>query len=319
VKLRLSITVVIWLVLGSLVVGLSPVLAALAAVVSAARGDRRALVFIRALTAYFAYELGALAACGALWLAGGRRRVEAHWRLLRWFVNGLTSQVAASLELTTAPESSPEAEAALGADGLLLVFSRHAGPADTLLLSDRLLSDFERRPSVVFKQALATDPTINLLSHRLPHAVLDTSDRQECETEIARVSSQLGPRGVLLLFPEGGNFSQERRRSALAKLRRKGHDREAARGERMKHVLPPHPIGVQCALDANPDAAVIFAAHTGLGLAAQPRALWRDMPIGATLRTRMWLVPADEIPRDNEARAEWLYDWWQRIDDWIAG
>jgi 1-acyl-sn-glycerol-3-phosphate acyltransferase len=316
--LKRPFTVVTWLVLGLLFLAASPVALALAGVASAAMGDRRALVFVRALTAYFAYEVGALAACGALWLAGGRRHVAAHWRLLRWFVHGLTGQVASALEITVAPEASPEAEAALRADGPLLVFSRHAGPGDTLLLADRLLSEFGRRPSVVFKEALAIDPTVDLLGHRLPHAVLDTSDRDECEAAIGRVSAQLGARGVLLLFPEGGNFTQERRRSALAKLRRKGHDREARRAERMTHVLPPHPIGVQCAVDANPRADVIFAAHTGLGIAASPGALWRDMPLGRTLRTRLWLVPAGEVPADADAQAQWLYDWWQRIDDWIA-
>jgi 1-acyl-sn-glycerol-3-phosphate acyltransferase len=319
VTLRRPFTVVTWMVLGLLIVLLSPVLAALAGVASAATGDRRPLVFVRVLTAYFAYEVGALTACGALWLVGGRRRRDAHWRLLRWFVRGLARQGTSALEVTVVPEPGPEADAALRADGPLLMFSRHAGPGDTILLADRLLSEFERRPSIVFKEALAIDPTIDLLGHRLPHAVLDTSDRDECEARIGQVSAQLGQRGVLMLFPEGGNFTQERRRTALAKLRRRGHNREAARAERMPHVLPPHPAGVQCALDANPQADVIFAAHTGLGLAASPKTLWREMPVGRTLRTHMWLVPAHEVPRDDEARTEWLYDWWKRIDEWVAG
>ena len=24
-----------------------------------------------------------------------------------------------------------------------------------------------------------------------------------------------------------------------------------------------------------------------------------------------------EVPRDREAQIDWLYDWWERIDDWI--
>ncbi len=59
---------------------------------------------------------------------------------------------------------------------------------------------------------------------------------------------------------------------------------------------------------------MIFAAHTGLGLAAFPRELWREMPIGRTLRTRMWLVPADERPTDPDSQVEWLYEWWKRVD-----
>jgi hypothetical protein len=41
------------------------------------------------------------------------------------------------------------------------------------------------------------------------------------------------------------------------------------------------------------------------------------MPIGHTLHTRMWLVPSGDVPATDDERVSWLYDWWQRIDDWI--
>ena len=264
-------------------------------------------------------------ACGALWLAGGAGRLMRgrsfallHWRLLRWYVHGFAGQAIAALGLRVAPEHTPAATEALERSGPLLVFSRHAGPGDTILITDQLLSGFGRRPSVVFKEALVIDPCVDLLAHRLPHAVLDTSDREQCETQISAVTQQLDERGALLLFPEGGNFTRERRRSALAALRRKGHRREAAVAQQLPHVLPPHPTGVQTALEANPAADVIFAAHTGLGLAAYPREVWRHMPIGGTLRMRMWHVPAADVPRDPDAQTRWLYEWWERIDAWLA-
>jgi hypothetical protein len=43
------------------------------------------------------------------------------------------------------------------------------------------------------------------------------------------------------------------------------------------------------------------------------------MPIGRTLHTRMWLVPASDVPAGDDERVRWLYDWWARIDEWIAG
>jgi hypothetical protein len=45
--------------------------------------------------------------------------------------------------------------------------------------------------------------------------------------------------------------------------------------------------------------------------------MWREMPIGRTLHTRMWRVAASEIPRDSDAQTQWLYDWWKRIDAWV--
>jgi 1-acyl-sn-glycerol-3-phosphate acyltransferase len=171
---------------------------------------------------------------------------------------------------------------------------------------------------VVFKESLAFDPSVDLLAHRLPQAMLDTSDREECEARIAELTAELGPRGTLLLFPEGGNFTPERRRSALRSLWRKGRRRSAERAEDMPHVLPPQPGGALAALRAGGDKDVVFAAHTGLGLAAYPVQFWRDMPIGRTLHTRMWLVPAADVPATDDERVNWLYDWWERIDDWIA-
>ncbi len=85
----------------------------------------------------------------------------------------------------------------------------------------------------------------------------------------------------------------------------------------MPHVLPPQPSGALAALRAGDETDIVFAAHTGLGLAAYPSQFWRDMPIGRTLHTRMWFVPASEVPAGDEARIAWLYDWWKRIDEWI--
>jgi hypothetical protein len=86
----------------------------------------------------------------------------------------------------------------------------------------------------------------------------------------------------------------------------------------MPHVLPPQPTGALTALRARPDADVVFSAHTGLVLAAYPRQFWREMPIGRTLRTTMWLVRRDEVPAVAEEQVAWLYGWWKRIDEWIA-
>jgi hypothetical protein len=147
--------------------------------------------------------------------------------------------------------------------------------------------------------------------------MLDTSDREECEQRIKQVVGQLGPRGALLLFPEGGNFTPERHRSTIGRLRRKGRRRPAQRAESMPHVLPPQPLGALAALRVRRDADVVFAAHTGLGLAAYPSQFWRDMPIGRTLHTRLWRVPSAEVPEAEDDQVAWLYDWWKRIDEWI--
>jgi len=324
VPLRRPVTVMVWLVVSVAYLAASPLLLGLGLAVQALTGRRQLLIAARLAVAYFSHELVALIACGALWLAAGggwRMRTTRfqllHWRLLGWYVGGLAAAGRRALEIEVEPAISTDAARALEADRPLIVLSRHAGPGDTIFITDQLMSRFRRRPSVVFKESIVLDPSIDLLAHRLPQATIDPADRDGSEARIEEVVAGLGPRGALLLFPEGGNFTRERRRSALARLRRKGERRSAAQAETMSHVLPPHPSGTLAALRARDGADVVFAAHAGLGLAAYPKQFWRDMPIGRTLHVRMWLEPSDRVPASADAQVEWLYDWWKRIDDWI--
>jgi 1-acyl-sn-glycerol-3-phosphate acyltransferase len=323
--IRRPVTVTVWLVVSAVCVIASPLLLGIGMAASALTGRRQPAIVARLIVTYFVHELGALVACGALWLAAGagwringRRSQRLHWRLVRWFFGGLAASGRNTLEIDVQPDPSPDAVRALESDRPLLVFSRHAGPGDTIFIVDELVSRFGRRPSVVFKESLAVDPSVDLLAHRLPQAMIDTSDREACEARIGELTADLGPRGTLLLFPEGGNFTPERRRAALRHLWRKGRRRSAERAEDMPHVMPPQPGGALAALRAGGQNDVVFAAHTGLGLAAYPGQFWRDMPIGRTLHTRMWLVPAADVPSADDKRVSWLYDWWERIDEWIA-
>ncbi len=316
-----TITLTLSLALGVLV--LSPLLLALAAL-ARALGHEKPLIAVRVVLAYCAHEVGALAAAAGLWLAAGAGRFTArpalqrrHWRLLQWYVHGIAESALSALDIDIREQSPPEVAARLADPAPVIVLSRHAGPGDTVFLIDRLLTSYDRRPSVVLRQAVALDPVIDLLTTRLPQGVIDKTNRDASEALIERLAGELRPGGALLLYPEGGNFTAERRHSALASLRRKGRHRAAATAERLDHLLPPRPTGVLAALRGNPEATVLFVAHTGLGIAAYPRQIYREMPIGGTLRFRLWRVERDEIPADEDGQVEWLNAWWQRIDDWI--
>jgi 1-acyl-sn-glycerol-3-phosphate acyltransferase len=322
--LRRPVTVAVWLLACTAGLALSPLLLGLGVLTQALTGRRQPLIVARLTLAYFSHELAALLMCGALWVAAGagrltgtRRVQRLHWWLLGWFIGGLAAAGRTALQIDVDTELSSEARRALEADRPVIVLSRHAGPGDTIFIIDQLISRFRRRPSVVFKENIAIDPCVDILSHRLPQAVIDPADREGAKARIEEVVTQLGPRGALLLFPEGGNFTDERRRSALDGLRRKGRPRSAARAAGMPHVLPPQPAGALAALDAGGGSDVVFVAHTGLGLAAYPGQFWRDMPVGRTLRVRMWLEPSARVPTTGDEQVAWLYDWWKRIDEWI--
>jgi hypothetical protein len=88
----------------------------------------------------------------------------------------------------------------------------------------------------------------------------------------------------------------------------------------MPNLLPPRPGGAIAAIAACPDADVIFVAHAGLDNIVTVGDVWGKFPIDQVIRARWWRVASDSIPRsaDYEIQVQWLYAWWERIDEWIT-
>src|SRR6202012_5533635 len=107
----------------------------------------------------------------------------------------------------------------------VIVFSRHAGPGDSLLLVHHLLAVYHRRPRVVMKAALQLDPTVDVVANRVPNVFIQ--GRQTGEhifvAQISRLASGLDQTGALVLFPEGGNWTPGRWRRGIRRLERQGH------------------------------------------------------------------------------------------------
>jgi 1-acyl-sn-glycerol-3-phosphate acyltransferase len=202
----------------------------------------------------------------------------------------------------------------------LIVLARHAGAGDSFLVTHRLLTVHRRRPRVVMKSLLQLDPVLDLLGNRLPNAFIRPRPGADVEimARIAELAAGMEPAGALLIFPEGGNFTERRRVGAIRRLRELAMDRQADQALGMRHVAPPRPGGVASAVAAAPDADVVFVAHTGLERLGSPRAIWRNVPFDDAIRARWWLVPAADVPGEREAQTAWLYDWWTRVDGWIA-
>ncbi|HEX2090739.1 MAG TPA: 1-acyl-sn-glycerol-3-phosphate acyltransferase, partial [Actinomycetota bacterium] len=102
------------------------------------------------------------------------------------------------------------------------------------------------------------------------------------------------------------------------KLRKKGLHDEAEQAERMHHVLPPYTGGAIAALSTAKEADVIFVAHTGLEDLSALSALWRSVPLERPVQVRYWRVQFTDIPVGSEEQNDWLYDWWERVDEWIG-
>jgi 1-acyl-sn-glycerol-3-phosphate acyltransferase len=122
---------------------------------------------------------------------------------------------------------------------------------------------------------------------------------------------------ALLLFPEGGNFTWARWRTAITRLRSSGRFREARRAWRQSHTLPPRTGGAAAALSGAPSANVVVLTHTGFSPDGRARAWWR-LPMNRRLLVRTVLVPADELPPPDEL-SPWLERTWSQVDAWVAG
>ncbi|HEU4979628.1 MAG TPA: hypothetical protein VFT14_00320, partial [Solirubrobacterales bacterium] len=81
--------------------------------------------------------------------------------------------------------------------------------------------------------------------------------------------------------------------------------------------LPPRLGGVGALLDGAPDADVVVVAHHGFDGLRLISDIWRGGLVGLVVRVRVTRVPRSTVPEAGAARADWLYDLWQDVDDWL--
>jgi 1-acyl-sn-glycerol-3-phosphate acyltransferase len=257
-----------------------------------------------------------------LWLSSGfGRRIRTpyfegiHYDLVQGTTWVLFKEAKRVLALDIVTEG-PDADAHPGLP--LIVASRHAGPGDSFTLIHALMHWYQREPRIVLKDTLRWDPCVDVLLARLPATFIGPRPGQDLEAEIAELAHDLDENDAFVIFPEGGNFTPERRERAIARLRKLGFERMARRAERMTHVLAPKPGGLLAALQAAPAADVVLVAHTGLDHMLTVRDVWRELPMDKQIIMRWWSVPRAEIPSEEAAQIEWLFGWWERIDAWVA-
>jgi 1-acyl-sn-glycerol-3-phosphate acyltransferase len=323
------------IVIGFGFIVLSPFLALLALVAGLlARpraGHMRSLRLVGFALVWFVAETIALIALAGLWVVsgfGGRLRTEPyqsrHYGVMRWFLDAMYRGAERTYGLRVEvdePELTGD-ELAARLTRPVIVLSRHAGPGDSFLLVHQLLSVYHRRPRVVMKAALQLDPSVDIVGNRLPNVWIKSRQAGEhiFTEQIARLARGLDERGALVIFPEGGNWTPGRWRRGIRRLEHLGRPDLAERARDMPNLLPPRPGGALAAIAACPDADVIFVAHAGLDNIVTVGDVWGKFPIDQVIRARWWRVPDDSVPRsaDHEAQVQWLYDWWERIDEWIT-
>ncbi len=300
----------------------SPLLGLVAAAASPKAGSRPLRVLGIAVD-FAARHVACTLACLGLWFAGGfgrsagsARMQRAYYAVLRWFVGGVYGAIARLARVEVHVEESEGTEKALSAGRRpVVVLSRHAGEGDSLLVLHQLLCRHGRRPRLVLHEALRIDPLIDALGRRLPNRFVDPRGG-DTEIEIAAMTRDIGDDGAVLIFPEGGNFSQARRQRGIERLERGGHDEQAAHAREMHHVCAPRPGGALAALEAARHADVVFVAHVGVPTGAGET--WRLLPTPQTVELRLWFVSADDIPLGRDEQIAWLFQWWRTVDRWVG-
>jgi hypothetical protein len=265
--------------------------------------------------------LGLLVMLG-LWISYGfgtrlksEESIESHFGFMTFFLATMYRAVSKlfgfriNIEQRVKPQPGP-----------LLVFCRHAGPGNSLMLVGTMMIAYNRRPRIVMLAKLQWDPLFDTMGNRLPNRFIkhDKKNSARYVKTIGELAEGLGDRDAFVLFPEGRDFTQRLRRRAIDFLRDKGFERHAEKAEAMLNVLPPRHRGPLAAITSAPEADVAFVAHSVLEELGSFKELWRRIPLQDPIDARYWRIPPSEVPRTEDELIEWLYGWWEQIDGWIA-
>jgi len=121
----------------------------------------------------------------------------------------------------------------------------------------------------------------------------------------------------VVIYPEGTRATPARRVKALARLEASDRPRDLERAKALKHLLPPRPAGVLELLEQSPDAQVCFLGHVGMERFTKVTDMIGGRLFGQRIQVRRWVLPRHEVPSGKEERIEWLWQAWERMDQWI--
>lgn len=270
----------------------------------------RTLVFV---WAYLLGEIWAIITLGFVGLLGRDRAMRATYRLQQtwtdWNVNSLRLAYGLRFEVDGSAAIRP---------GPLLILARHASLIDSLLPA-RLIANGEHfRLRYVLKRELLLDPALDIAGNRLPNYFVDRGAREN-ETEvdaIRHLGTAMSPSDGVVIFPEGTRFSVEKLERQQDRFKNK-NSTIASYVESFRFVLAPRLAGSLALLDST-NCDVLVMAHHGLQGLSRAADVWSGSLVGSTIHIGMWRIPRTEIPLDRGARADWLFEVWSEVDNWIS-
>lgn len=209
--------------------------------------------------------------------------------------------------------------AGVASPGPIILLVRHATLVDTLVPTLAVSVPYGLDLRYVLKSELLWDPCLDIVGSRMGHyfARRGATDTAADLAGVSRLASGLGHDDGVMIYPEGTRFTESKRARVLERIAASGDALRLERARSLKNLLPPRLGGTLAALEAAPDADVVFCAHTGLESTTGFREIVQGGALHRTLRARFWRVPRREVPEDEEARGAWLHEQWLRVDRWI--
>lgn len=266
-------------------------------------------------------EFFGLVAVFVLWIASGFglgiktvRFQRAHNKVFGWWLEMVTRALRFYLDFEFVLPTTERIS------GPILTFARHAGPGDAFLLARTVIQDYHRQLRMLGANKLLWDPFMNHMMLRLPHRFCDPNPKDPAADLLAvgDMCATMDDDSVMIIFPEGGNWTPGRWESAIERLESRGRADLAARATQMTHVLPPRSAGAVSALQARDDLTVVFVVHVGLEDLYSLKEIWQKVPLRRKVQATYWSVPKGEIPAEPAEMSAWLFDQWETVDQWIG-
>lgn len=307
---RRLITVPLYLTLTVVTSASLPVLVPVAAALSLLPPCRGAVPTLLFITGYLWCETLGIVVAGYLWLRHRDREafIAANYRLQYWWSGSLKRLAERLFRLTFRVDG----EAALEGPPAL-VLPRHASIADTVIPMVFYAIPRAIRLRYVLKRELLLDPCLDIVGNRLPNYFVDRGgqDSERAYRDVSALVRSLGGDEGFLLYPEGTRHSAARRLALTARYT--GSADMLAQLARWPDILPPRLGGFCAMLDGNPGRDLLFCAHRGFEGSSHFTSLVNGAWIGAHIRIRFWRVPFHEIPEAAEARKQFLFGQWDRM------
>ncbi|MBK9259760.1 MAG: 1-acyl-sn-glycerol-3-phosphate acyltransferase [Polyangiaceae bacterium] len=318
---RRAITIPGVFLLTSLVVGVAPVaLPVLAALDVVRRNDFRLVRFYASIVVLIGlHPIGlvmlfdAFLRGGRLWGAPREREIRLTAKAEAWWANAMVQAAVFIYRMRVVIEGAEEL-----AGGRVLVFMRHTSILDTMLPLAVIGHPFAKHVRYVMKREVLWNPCVDVVGHRIPTAFVrrggtrDTSDIEQVKS----LADNLGPEGIVIIYPEGTRFTKEKQAKRLADIQ-KNNPELFDRARTLQNVLPLHLGGSLALLSRKGDHDVAFWAHVGLEGAGKMSDWIGGALLGRTIRIKFFRVPSANVPQSDAARIHWLYEQWHEVDAWI--